>query len=342
MQRTVLGFSGSAASAAAIGWLRGQSGREVVTVTLDVGQGDDLAVVREQALALGAVRAHVIDVREEFIRDYVLRALQAGALMDAYALTCPLLARRLVDIARMESASSIAHAAASDVSAVLDSAIRALDPAIEITAVLSQWNMTAADLSVIARQRGLPVPAATDHRVEASLWGRRITGATIPREAFTLTRHLNECPDDSAFVDVDFVEGVPVSANGVEMSLNELFESLETIAGAHGVGRSLSEGVAFEAPAARVLATAFAALEQGTLGDEIADLKHQLASVYSDAIASGRWFSEVREAIDSFAHVTNARLSGTVRLSLREGKCTVVRGGTDSGSHAGSTSRAVA
>jgi argininosuccinate synthase len=343
MPRTVLGFSGSAASAAAIGWLREQHGHEVVTVTLDVGQGDELAAVREQALALGAVRAHVIDAREELVRDYLLPALQAGALMDGYALTCPLLAKRLVDIARMESASAVAHAARAEAGAVLDSAIRSIDPVIEITAVLAQWRPSDAELSALARHRGLHAPVSSDIHVEASVWGRRLLGPAIPDEAFTLTRDPQDCPDDPAFVDVALLRGVPISANGVEMSLNEMLESLETIAGAHGVGRSHFDGTALEAPAACVLASAYAALERCALGDDIAALKRQLAGVYSRTISSGQWFSDLREGIDAFARVTSARVSGTVRLTFSEGQCSVVHCNVDSGSQPGSTtSRAVA
>jgi argininosuccinate synthase len=343
MQRTVLGFSGSAASAAAIGWLRKHSGREVVTVTLDIGQGEELAAVREQALGLGAVRAHVIDAREELVRDYLMRALQAGALMDAYALTWPLLAKRLVDIARMESATSIAHAAASEHAALLAVAIRSLDPNLDVIAVPSESTMTNVHSSMTPRDHASVVFPSSTYGVEASVWGRQITGnGTMVDEAFTLTRDLPECPEEAACVDVAFVGGVPVSANGVEMSLTEMLESLETIAGAHGVGRSQAEGAAFEAPAARVLATAHSALERSALGDDFADLKQQLASVYSDAISSGRWFSDVREAIDSFAHVTSARVRGTVRLMLRKGQCTVAGSSVERGTPTGDSPRAVA
>jgi argininosuccinate synthase len=343
MQRTVLGFSGSAATAAAIGWLREQQGQEVVTVTLDVGQGDELAAVREQALALGAVRAHVIDAREELVRDYLLPALQAGALMDGYALTYPLLAKRLVDIARMESASAIAHAAKPEGGGVLDSAIRSIDPAIEITAVLAQWNPSDAELSALARHRGLHAPVSSDVHVEASVWGRRLLGATIPDEAFTLTRNPQDCPEDPAFVDVALVGGVPVSANGVEMSLNEMLESLETIAGAHGVGRSHFDGTALEAPAARVLSTAYAALERCALGDDMAALKRPLAGGYARTILSGRWFSDLREGIDAFARVTSACVTGTVRLRLSEGQCSVVDCSVESaGKSESATPKAVA
>jgi len=342
MQRTVLGFSGSAASAAALRWLRERQGHEVVTVTLDVGQGEELAAVREQALALGAVRAHVIDAREELVREYLLPALQAGALMDGYALTCPLLAKRLVDMARMESSSSIAHAATAEGGAVLDAAIRSIDPAIEIKAVLARWQPSDAELSAFVRPRGAHAPASNDVRVEASVWGRRLLGAAIPDEAFTLTRDPQDCPDDPAFVEVALVRGVPVSANGVEMPLNEMLESLETIAGAHGVGRSRLEGSALEAPAASVLATAYAALEECALGGDVAALKRQLAPVYSRAISSGQWFSDLRQGIDAFARITSKRVNGTVSLTFSEGRCSVVHCRVDESSHSTSGSRAVA
>lgn len=344
MQRMILGFTGTPATTAAVGWLAERHDSEIVTLTLDCGQGDELAAIRERALALGAVRAHVIDAREELVRDYLLPALQAGALDHGHALVYPLLAKRLVDIARMEGATAIAHCASSPARAVIESEIAALDPSLLCIAPTGLWDFSPEDLAAFARRHGVPVPPAGAPRVDATVWGRRIlsaSGAATSSELFTLTRDADECPEDAALVDVQFVAGVPVSTNGIDMSMLELMESLETIAGAHGVGRTVDRDTAIEAPAARVLAIAHDALVRQALGDDLAALKRGLAESYASALAGGRWFSDLREAIDAFTRITAARVSGTVRLRLAAGECAVVSCETDHSGASGS-SRAVA
>ena len=246
--RAVLAYDGSAAATSAIGWLASR-GLDVVTLTVDVGQGVELLGIRERALAAGAARAHVLDVREEFARAFVLPLLQAGdpsldmALAGA-AEARTLLARRLLDVARMESAGAVAHGAGPG--SPLDEAIRA----------------AAAGLQVIyTPEAAVPGPTST-------LIGRyleAVPGVPLAGDAFALTRPRADCPREPAIVSIDIDAGVPRRENGIEMPLIELLESLETIAGAHGVGRR--EGVApdgrtyfSEAPAATVLLAAYSAL----------------------------------------------------------------------------------
>lgn len=331
MKRIVLAYSGGSAASAALASLAQHHGAEIVTLTLDFGQERELAAVRERALALGAVRAHVIDAREEFVRDFVLPSLQAGALESGGhplvgELPGPLIARRLVQVARMESASAVAHGGVPGTTGehALHQAIRSLAP----------------DLDVIApaRQRAEPeggeeafVPAAKiadAYRTDASLWGRILTpadGGVVPEEAFSLTRAAEDCQDDGAVVDIDFAAGVPVRANGVEMSIIEMIESLETIAGAHGVGRMPAGGRVIEAPAAVVLQVAHRELESLIVGADLAALKAELARLYAETIVSGRWFSDLREAIDAFVGVVQTRVTGSVRVTLARGRCDVTR-----------------
>lgn len=329
MKRVVLGFSGSLASAAAIPWLRNEHGVEVITVTVDVGQGEELAAVRERALALGAVRAHVIDARDELIRGYLLPALQAGALVDGHALVNPLVAKRLVELARMESAPAIVHAARAGTVAhtVIHAAPSALGSALEVLAPAVSWTFDEAQLAAIVKAQGVHVLPRARWRIDASLWGRHIearAGATIDEDALTLTRNAEDCPEYPAFVDVEFAAGVPIAANGVDMSMAELLESLETIAGAHGVGRSRARGVAFEMPAACVLGMAHAELEARVIGQDLTEMKRKLARIYSDALRHGRWFSDIRAAIDAWTRIIQPRLNGTVKLRLLKGQCAVV------------------
>lgn len=336
MNRTVVGFSGSVATSAAIPWLAEQCGTEVVTVTLDVGQGDELAAVRERALALGAVRAHVVDAREELVRDYLVPALQAGALGEGYALVYPLIAKRLVDLARMESASAVAHGAVAGslAATLIEGAVKAMDPALEVIAPATLWHLSEGEAAALGRKYGVHVPPAQHVRVEASVWGRRLDSTAddplIP-DAFTLTRAPEECPDDPAILDIEIVAGLPVAANGVEMTMMELIESVETIAGAHGVGRQTIGGAVLEMPAACALSIAHDALERRALGDDLAALKKQLSAIYLEALRSGRWFSDIREAIGAFVRVVQPRVTGSVKLQLSKGQCSVVDCATGNG-----------
>lgn len=334
MKRIVLAYSGGLATSAAIAWLAEQRDAEVVTLTLDFGQERELAVVRERALALGAVRAHVIDVREEFVREFVLPALQADALEDGahpmvVALARPLIARRLVEMAKMESAATVAHAGApgTGAEASLHNAIQSLEPALEVIAPPRVWEMSYDELTAFARARNIHVPPRDSYRTDATLWGRVLTsldGNAIPEEAFTLTRPVEDCQGDGAVVDIDFHAGVPVRANGVEMSLIEMIESLETIAGAHGVGRFAAASYVVEAPAAVVLHAAHGELESFVLGADLATMKGELARLYAAAAADGRWFSDLREALAAFTKVVQARVTGSVRVRLTGGRCEVI------------------
>jgi argininosuccinate synthase len=325
MRRIILAYSGSLAGSAAIPWLAQRHDAEVVTVTLDFGQDRELSAVRERAIALGAVRAHVIDVREEFVDQFLLPALQAGVPSDGYVLSRASIAKRLAELARMESASAVAHAAlpGSDVEAALSTELASFG--VEVLTPAREMAEAGQDPLTIAK--GAHPDAERRYRVDTSAWGRRIVsvgGATLPDEAFTLTRDPHEGPDHPAIIEIEFQAGVPVRTNGVELSMTELVESLDTIAGAHGVGRVVSEGAVGESPAWTVLATAHRELEARTLGEDLVRLKEQLARLYSDAMVGGRWFSDTREAIGAFVSIVQKRVTGTVTLRLLKGQTVVV------------------
>lgn len=349
MPRIVLAYSGGLDTSVAVPWLAETHAAEVVAVTLDLGQGRELTSIRERALAAGAVRAHVLDVREEFAREYVLPALQAGAVYEdrsplATALGRPLLARRLVEIARMEGATAIAHGCTGkgNDQVRLEVSARAIDPAIQVIAPARIWGMSRAEEIQYARDRNIPVPASIDspYSTDANLWGRSIECGVLedpwvepPEDIYTLTRAARDCPDEPAYLDLTFDRGVPSAANGVEMPLLELIESLETIAGAHGVGRIdmvenrlvgiKSRGV-YEAPAAVVLHAAHRELEDLVIARDLRRLKQDLARVYADLVYNGLWFSPTRQAIDAFVAAIQPRVTGVVRLKLFKGDCRIV------------------
>jgi argininosuccinate synthase len=348
-QRIVLAYSGGLDTSIAIAWLAEKYDAEVIAVTLDIGQGRELTDVRERALAVGAARAHVLDVRDEFARQYILPALQAGALYEdryplATALGRPLIAKKLVEIAKMEGARIVAHGCngkAND-ELRLELGVKALDPSLTVLAPARMWGMSRDQAVEDARARriSIPTPAEGPYTVDTNLWGRSIERGVLedpwqesPEDIYALTRSPRDCPDEPAYVEVEFDTGVPLRANGIEMPLVELIESVETIAGAHGVGRidmveNATTGAKsreiYEAPAAVVLHTAQSELQKLVIPRELERLAHDLGRAYADLAYNGRWFSPTREAIDAFMGTIQPRVTGAVRLKLFKGDCRVV------------------
>ena len=348
MQRIVLAYSGGLDTSVAIPWLAERYGAEVVAVTLDLGQGRELADVRERALAVGAVRAHVVDVREEFAAEYILPALQAGAVYEhgyplATALGRPLIAKHLVRIAEMEGAAAIAHGCTGkgNDQVRLDVSARALNPSIKVIAPARVWGMTRPDEIEYARERGIPVPATVEspYSTDANLWGRSIECGVLedpwrepPQDIYTLTRSPADCPDEPAYCEIEFERGVPVKVNGVAMSFVELIASLETIAGAHGVGRldmvenrlvGIKSREIYEAPAAVALHAAHRELQGLVMPRDLERVASDLSRTYADLVYNGLWFSPLREAIDAFVAKVQEPVSGTVRLKFFKGDCRV-------------------
>jgi argininosuccinate synthase len=245
--RVVLAYSGGIEASAAIPWLIEQRDAAVVTVTLDLGQGRELEELRGRALGLGATRAHVLDVRDEFARDCILPALQSGVLHDPAAsivrIAHPLIARKLVEIAAIEQATIVAHGASPADRAAIEAHVHALNPKLVVIAIASEWGMTTDELAAYARTHGVVASAPA-------------------------RRSLARTPDTPAHVEVEFEQGVPVSVNGVPMPLIELIESVATIAGNHGVGGDNLSGsnTMCEVPAAIVLSEAHEALTGGANG----------------------------------------------------------------------------
>ncbi len=347
--RIVLAYSGGLDTSVAIPWLAEKYGAEVVAVTMDLGQGRELDDIRERAIAVGAVRAHVLDVREEFARDFIVPALQAGAIYEdryplATALGRPLITKHLVRIAELEGATAIAHGCTGkgNDQVRMDVSARALNPAIRVIAPAREWGMTRPDEIEYARARGIPVPAtiASPYSTDANLWGRSIECGVLedpwcepPEEIYALTKGPADCPNEPAYLEIEFAAGVPVGINGVPMSLVELIGSIETIAGAHGVGRvdmvenrlvGIKSREIYEAPAASVLHAAHKELEKLVIPRDLERVKHDMSRLYADLVYNGLWFTPTREAIDAFTAKVQERVTGVIRVKLFKGNCTVV------------------
>ncbi len=349
MDRIVLAYSGGLDSSVAIPWLADKYRAEIVTVTMDLGQGKDLDDVRERALAIGAVRAHVLDLRDEFARDFILPALQAGAVYEgryplSTALGRPLIAKHLVEIARIETAKAIAHGGTElgNDQVRIDASARALEPSIKVIAPAREWGFTRQEEIAYAVARGIPVPemVGSPYLIDTNLWGRSIEYGELkdpwqepPEDIYLLTRPPAESPDTPAYVDIEFVRGVPVKVNGVAMSLVELIQSLETIAGGHGVGRidmvenrpvdGKSREV-YEAPAAVALHTAHRELQKLVTPRDLERLTADLGVRYADLVYNGLWYTPTREAINALVAKVQEKVSGAISLKFFKGDCRVV------------------
>jgi argininosuccinate synthase len=326
MPRIVLAYSGGAASAAAIGWLKRAYRADLIALTLDFGQGRELEAIRDRALALGAARAHVLDVRDSFARDFVLPSLKASAVPDSglvlsRALALPLIARKLAEIADIERADLFAHAAEDRTHAPLDALIAAVRPQACVVAVRREWDMTPEGLNAFAAAHRLAPGRATDGcRVDINLWGRSIEcGGAPPPAVFTHTRPAGECPDEPAVVELSFERGVPRAINGVFMPALELIASLGTIAAAHGVGRVVEGDRASEAPAAVVLHAAHDELQARTSDGDVNAFARGVSRAYVDLTLGGHWFTPFREALDAFVEKVQEQVTGAVRLQLFKG-----------------------
>jgi argininosuccinate synthase len=291
-QRVVLAYSGGVRSSMAIAWLAETCAAKVVALTLDIGQGGDLESTRDRALALGAIRAHVLDVRDEFVRHYLVPVLKADALYEdgrsrAGVLSRALLAQKLVEIAAIEQTSTVAHAARSGDQ--IGPAVRAIAPA----------------MNVLTLPSDVPVFGHLQPGFE------RLASAT---------RSPGGRPDEPAFVEITFSRGAPTAINGITMPLVDLIGSLDIIAGAHGVGR----GEGLESPAASVLDVAHRDLQALTITGQADLFSRSVSRQLADLVAQGAWFTPLREALAAYVDTIQSGVSGVVRLQLFKGACAIV------------------
>jgi argininosuccinate synthase len=307
MTRVIVPHSGSAGSARRIARLAERPVTEVVAVTLDVGQGIGLDDAQERALAAGAARAHVLDVREEFANAFVLPALRAGVLAPppVRALGCAIVARHLVEIAAIEDASTVAYR--GDRGAAMDTLLKSLQPSLK-RLPLADVPRASSATSTVSNLAGRWVNAGAEHNPHSRL----IAG---------------DPPDRPASLEIMFQCGVPVAVNAVEMPLVELLQSLDTIAGTHGVGRieawedeADSRGrLTYEAPAALVLQAARTELHDRLLSTDARSRMAGLTRRYAELVSAGLWHTPARRELDALIEVAQLGISGVVRLRLHAG-----------------------
>ena len=346
--KIVLAYSGGLDTSVAIRWLQEQYGADIATLTMDLGGQVDLEAARQRALDIGAIRADVMDARDEFVRDFVWPALRAGAIYEgvyplATALGRPLIAKHLVRIALEEGASGIAHGCTGkgNDQVRFDVSAAALAPAIKVVAPAREWGMTRDDEIAYAKERDIPLDLnkRSSYSTDENLWGRSIEAGDLedpwvepPEEAYAWTVSVGAAPDEPRYVEIRFAEGVPVAIDGEELGGVALIELLNEAAGAHGVGRidhvenrlvGIKSREVYEAPAATVLHQAHRALEQMCLTKEQSRFKERLVQEYADLVYNGLWFTAHRRDLDAYVLSTQRHVNGTVRVRLHKGSATV-------------------
>jgi argininosuccinate synthase len=347
-QTVVLAYSGGLDTSVAIPWLR-EKGLEVVALTIDVGQPGEFQQIREKAIRSGARKAYVVDARREFAQDYILHALKANALYEGQyplstALARPLIGKHLVDVAHKEDADFVAHGCTGkgNDQVRFDLCTTALAPDLQVIAPARVWGMTRDQEIEYARERGIPVPVtkASPYSTDENLWGRSVEAGVLedpllepPEEAFAWTKSPLEAPDEPAYANVRFEQGVPVALGGRRMDLLAIIESLNAVAGAHGVGRidhmesrvvGIKSREVYECPAATVLIRAHQALEAMVLPRDVLEFKRTVEARYAHLIYDGLWFTPLRESLDAFVESTQERVTGEVSVKLFKGSANVV------------------
>ncbi len=346
-----LAYSGGLDTSVIIPWLKEQHpGCRVVAVVADVGQDDDFDQVRDKARKSGADAVHVVDVKRVFVTDYIVPALRADAVYEGKyllgtSLARPLIARVQVEVALAEGCDALAHGCTGkgNDQVRFELAYQALAPHLAVIAPWREWTLGSREEEIeYAQAHGIPVPVTREkpYSMDQNLWHLSFESGILedpwaepPAEMFRLTVDPSRAPDTPEDVDVGFVRGVPVTVDGARHDPEALVAALNRRAGAHGVGRvdivenrlvgMKSRGV-YETPGGTVLAEAHHHLQTITLDRDTQHYKALIASRYAELVYNGLWYAPLRRALDAFVAVTQETVTGSVRLRLFKGSCTVV------------------
>lgn len=350
INKILLAYSGGLDTSVAIKWLQDKYDAEIITYTADLGQKQDWKAVEEKALATGASKAYIDDIREEFITDYVFPALKVNALYQekyplATALARPLIAKRMVEIAKKEGVDAFAHGCTGkgNDQVRFEVSYKALAPEIKILAPLRDWEFKSRDAEIeYAEENDIEVKATKDspYSIDQNLWGVSIECGILenpweepPADAYLWTKDVDETPDEAKYVEIEFENGIPTAVDGENLSPIEIVNKLNALGSEYGVGRidmvedrlvGIKSREIYEAPAGEILMTAHKALESLTLDRETKNYKASMAAKYAEMTYYGLWFSPLREAMDAFVDKSQETVSGTARVKLYKAQCTLV------------------
>jgi argininosuccinate synthase len=350
-EKVVLAYSGGLDTSVILPWLNETYGYEVIAFAAELGQGDELAGIKRKALASGATKCIVKDLRKEFVQDYIWPMLKAGAVYEGTYLlgtsvARPLIAKHQVDVAHAEGATAVAHGATGkgNDQVRFEITYMALDPSLKIVAPWKDPNFTLTSREAAvdyAKKHKIPVDQTKKkiYSRDRNLWHISHEGADLEDPAnepkddlFVISQPVSKTPDKPDYVTIGFFEGIPVKLNGKLTSGVKLIEALNDLGGKHGVGQAdlvenrlvgiKSRGV-YETPGGTILMTAHSALEALTLERETLHYKQQIALKYAELVYYGLWFSPLREALDAFVDVTQRNVTGEVKVKLFKGQCTL-------------------
>lgn len=349
MKKVVLAYSGGLDTSCIIKWLQGRD-YDVVAFMADVGQNEDFDVIKKRALKTGASKVHVVDLKEEFIQDYVFPAIKAGAIYEnkyylATALSRPLIAKHQVRIANLEKADTIAHGCTGkgNDQVRFEVTARLLNPRLEIIAPVRIWEFKTREEEIeYAQENNIPVDVTkkSPYSVDINLYGRSIECGVLedpwtepPEEIYKLTVSPLKAPNKPTYIEVEFAKGLPVKINGKALKPLALIEQLNTLAGKNGIGRvdmvenrlvGIKSREIYENPAATLIHTARQELEALVLDRETLHYKNPISQKYAELIYYGLWETPLKKQLDAYFQKVTERVSGTVRLKLYKGNCTVV------------------
>ena len=349
-EKIALAYSGGLDTSVMIKWLKDKYDAEIVAVTGNLGQQKEVENLEEKAIATGASGFSFLDLRKEFVTNYIWPALKAGALYEdvyplATALGRPLLAKALVDVALAENCTMLAHGCTGkgNDQVRFEVTFASLAPHLKVLAPLREWELTSREAEIAyAQQHNIPVSATkkSPYSIDENIWGISIECGVLedpmvspPEDAYQITTSPEKAPDKAAVIDIEFEQGVPVALDGRKMDGLDLIMTLNRVGASHGVGRldmienrvvGIKSREIYEAPAANILHFAHRELERLTLEKTVFQYKNTVSQDYANLIYNGTWFSPMREALDGFVEATQKNVTGLVRVKLFKGSITLL------------------
>jgi argininosuccinate synthase len=350
VEKVVLAYSGGLDTSIIVPWLRENYDCEVICFTANIGQGEELEGLEGKAIASGASKIYIEDLREEFLTDYVFPTMQAGAIYERKYLlgtsfARPLIAKRQVEIAEEEGADALAHGCTGkgNDQVRFEVTAMALNPRLKIIAPWREWDIRSReDALAYARERNIPVVQSEKsiYSRDANIWHTSHEGGPLEdpwlepaEEMYLLSASPEEAPDTPEIVELEFESGMPVGLNGEKLDAVTLVDRLNELGGKHGIGRidlvenrlvgMKSHGI-YETPGGTILYKAHQELESICLDKDTLHFKQMVGLRYAELVYDGKWFSTLREALDGFVMVTQRHITGHVRLKLYKGNIVVL------------------